>query len=975
MQSLHGGAALGGADLVEGGTGRDLLIGGQGDDTLLGGAGDDDLVGDHMLAEGTEAEGFATGADIIDAGTGDDVALGDTGHVVLSATGLSALVTGGTGAAAPPAGVLVRAISYDGAASAGGADYILGGAGADILLGGAGADVILGDAALARGTGGAVVTDPATRAAIWTGGAVFGLLDGAAGQGLTGYRDAANQDARVLMVQEGGTLYLHGTATPGGTDIFALRAVVQRGPEDGDDHIEGGAGDDLLIGQGGSDDIIGGGSSLLGGETLAAAGSDALFGGTGRLDEAAPAEGNVLVAGNASVRRLVASGAYVLEPVGDAAERVIARAVELAGAAAGATPSRLVAAGVSDLLVKSLVADITYGDPEAAPRGVQAGGSRVTVPADAQAAALIGVIDRAAPQVAMRDFAGQSGVALSVEAPVSERRAAAVPVYGYDPESGGFRETTPFSRPVSEEAAEVIDIRTAGGDGFAYLDDLGGLWLMGTPPARGGDTGTGDTGDTGDTGGDTGDTGDTAQPADPQQPESTEGLAGEAGIVSGAASGREIRVDFARALPDAVIVLTGMGEDREPHTLRVIDRDATGFTFMVQHWDYLAGKRLDPVDVHWLAIREGIHRLDDGRIIEAGLADMDHTGAEVDFAAGFGDAPIVLTTVQTRNDAAAVDADPFDVTARGVRIRLEEEKAADGRHDTETVAYVAISLGSGSSRQTLGSSTRSFSLGGVRDAVVLAERQTRNDTDPVIVNIERITSSSVSLRLAEDRSKFGSTSHANETLALAVFAKGEILGDRRAPAQGGSSSDGSSSGGSSSGASSGGSSFGRGSLFGSSSSLFGRSSVFGGSLFGRSPAPAPAPEPAPPPAPAPEPEPAPEPTPPPAPAPEPEPAPEPAPSPAPSGGSSFGRGSLFGSSSSLFGRSSVFGGSLFGRSTTPAPAPAPAPAPEPEPEPAPPPPPPPPPPEPEPEPAAAPTRSFSTFSFSRSSLFGGFFRR
>jgi len=991
--SLYGGAALGGADLIEGGTGRDLVIGGQGDDTLLGGAGDDDLIGDHMLRVDADLTDFDSGSDIIDAGAGDDVVLGDTGHIALSVTGLSVLVTTGQSTTRSPTDVLARAVSYNGATTIGGADYILGGTGDDILLGGAGADVILGDSSLQRSASNVLDTDTSRRAAVWTGAAVFDLLSGPAGQNLTGYRDTTGQDARILMVQNDGALYFHGTALPGGTDLFAFRAVVQRGTEDGDDYMEGGAGDDLLIGQGGSDDIIGGSSVLLGGAALASAGSDVLFGGTGRLDDSATSEGNVLVSGNASIQRIVASGAYLFEPSADTADRVIARAIELANAAGGATPSRLVAAGASDLLIKSLVADITYGDATLTQRSTQNGGSRVTLPANAQAAMLVGVIDRAAPQVAMRDFSGQSGLALTVENPVAERRAASTPVYAYDAVSGGFRETTPFNRPVSEQAEKVIDIRTVDDKGFAYLDDRGGLWLMGTPTARAGETGTGggsDSGSGGEIGGVSG--GDADQPNEPQASVATDGLAGESGIVFGAESGKAIRVDFGKALPDAVIVLTGMGQDREPHTLRVIARDATGFTFLVQHWDYLAGDRLDPVDVHWLALRKGIHQLEDGRIVEAGIVDLNHTGGTVEFTAGFSATPIMLTTVQSRNDVSAVDADPFDITTQGAKIRLREEKAADGLHATETVAYVAISPGSGSSRQTLGSTTRSFSLGGIRDAVVLAERQTINDPDTAIVNIERITSSTVSLKLAEDRSKGTNTSHTNETLGLAIFGRGEILGVMRQPVE--------RSGASPSGTAS----------SGSTGTVFFRSStsLFGGSLFGRiaTPVPEPTPEPVqapetettPAPVDAPEPKvqqssgttvttffrsgtslfggslfgriatPVPEPTPEPVPAPEPETTPAPVDAPEPKVQQSSGTTvtTFFRSSTSLF------GGSLFGRTATPVPEPAPEPTPTPEPTPV---------PASETEPVLAPEAtptiksSFSVFSFSRTSVFGGLFRR
>ena len=156
--------------------------------------------------------------------------------------------------------------------------------------------------------------------------------------------------------------------------------------------------------------------------------------------------------------------------------------------------------------------------------------------------------------------------------------------------------------------------------------------------------------------------------------------------------------NFTDTIDDAVVIAappTYNGYQQEHMRLRNVT-DA-GFEYNQEEWDYLDGSHTTET-LGFLALSAGSYTLDDGTRIEVGRATVDHTGGRVVFDRAFedGNAPLVLTTVQTNNDPAAVNTLTSNVDATGFDVKLIEEANADGIHGVETVGYIAITAASGS---------------------------------------------------------------------------------------------------------------------------------------------------------------------------------------------------------------------------------------------------------------------------------------
>lgn len=267
---------------------------------------------------------------------------------------------------------------------------------------------------------------------------------------------------------------------------------------------------------------------------------------------------------------------------------------------------------------------------------------------------------------------------------------------------------------------------------------------------------------------------------------------GESGTISDNTSvtGEAITVTFTDPLTDPVIVLMGTDFGGNKFSIRVIDTqldangDATGFTFTMDEWENHDGPHPRVEEFNWIAVEEGTHILPDGRLIEARHSDADGDGEAVTFDHDFATPPVVLTTVASNNDTSNVDSDPYDITADGFNLIVEEAESQDGVHGTEQVGWIAISPGTGddsgsaSNSGTVDSDWATYGTGDdFTNPITVAETQTRNDPDTgnIIFQNEDATADTIELRFEEDTSVDGDTGHADETVGIVTFEEGLIL--------------------------------------------------------------------------------------------------------------------------------------------------------------------------------------------------------
>ncbi|MCF2904385.1 Hint domain-containing protein [Octadecabacter sp. CECT 8868] len=261
---------------------------------------------------------------------------------------------------------------------------------------------------------------------------------------------------------------------------------------------------------------------------------------------------------------------------------------------------------------------------------------------------------------------------------------------------------------------------------------------------------------------------------------------GEAGSITtnSPTENAPIMVTFDQALTDPVIVMTGTNNGGNAYTFRITDiqtdanGDATGFTFIVEEWEYLDGPHTAVETFNFLAIEEGVHTLPDGRVIEAGITSATSGNSTVDLQGTYTDAPVVMTSVMSENDTTTVDSDAWNITNSDFTVSLQEEEAEADDHGAETVGYIAVEGGIGAIVQSgVDESTDTVGLGGTFSTPIsVADTQTMNGGDPGAIMIDGGDgSTNIGLFFQEEQSANTEVNHINEDVGVITFDDGVIL--------------------------------------------------------------------------------------------------------------------------------------------------------------------------------------------------------
>ncbi|MCH2244078.1 MAG: peptidase, partial [Crocosphaera sp.] len=136
-----------------------------------------------------------------------------------------------------------------------------------------------------------------------------------------------------------------------------------------------------------------------------------------------------------------------------------------------------------------------------------------------------------------------------------------------------------------------------------------------------------------------------------------------------------------------------------PSIARITDIQSDRFSVELQEPSNEDGTHAEET-FSFLALEKGVWTLSDGTVIEVGTIDTNAIAGSywenITFDYDFTNAPIVLTQVQTDNDASFVKTRQNNITQDGFDLALENDEAnLNSGHGTETVAWVAISSGTG----------------------------------------------------------------------------------------------------------------------------------------------------------------------------------------------------------------------------------------------------------------------------------------
>lgn len=257
---------------------------------------------------------------------------------------------------------------------------------------------------------------------------------------------------------------------------------------------------------------------------------------------------------------------------------------------------------------------------------------------------------------------------------------------------------------------------------------------------------------------------------------------GEVGQVTASQSVDQWRtVSLEDTYADPVVVMGPVSfNGGQPTTVRVRNVTTGSFEYQIDEWNYLDGNHTTET-ISYLVVEAGTHDLGNGNRLIAGTQSVGTGFATVDYE-GLGQTPIVLTQVTTVNEADAVITRAQNVGATRFQVRLQEEEgAADGgSHANETVAWIALSSGSGDAGRAYEAvrtaseyqqDFRSLTFGAsYPEPVLLAALQSYNGSDPAGLRYRDLSATSVSVKVEEETSGDSETGHVNEVVGALVFA-------------------------------------------------------------------------------------------------------------------------------------------------------------------------------------------------------------
>jgi len=268
-------------------------------------------------------------------------------------------------------------------------------------------------------------------------------------------------------------------------------------------------------------------------------------------------------------------------------------------------------------------------------------------------------------------------------------------------------------------------------------------------------------------------------------------IIGESGVMN--LNHRWTRVTLDNFYVDPVVVATTNTRDGSaPLTLRVRNVETNSFEIQIDEWDYLNGLHVYE-QVSYVVMEAGIHYLPNGQMVLAG--NLDHVTSNWNnlvFNESFADeaVPVVFAQTITTEDGSPVTTRIRGVNDDGFQIRLQEEEAADGKHDDETVSWIAIQNTTGTfgglpfdagviDRVNQIPETIEFNYGFDEAPVVLAAMQSFRGSDPATVRGLGVTQDEFTVYVEEERSANKEIRHTKEAVGYLALPGGEIIGESR----------------------------------------------------------------------------------------------------------------------------------------------------------------------------------------------------
>jgi PKD repeat protein len=237
------------------------------------------------------------------------------------------------------------------------------------------------------------------------------------------------------------------------------------------------------------------------------------------------------------------------------------------------------------------------------------------------------------------------------------------------------------------------------------------------------------------------------------------------------------KVRFATSYGHPIVVAGPLSfMDKAPCTVRIRNVAADGFEIRLAEWPYQDGVH-KPELVSYLVMEQGRTTLNDGTIVEAGRFTGTTASQLVSFAGLFSQAPLVLTSVATVNEAEAVAGRVQSLGRSGfVFLFQEQQKNIRSGHRPEVIHYIAWEPGKGRlggaaytvvpSAELVSSAWKEVPLQGNlgQRPLLFSDMQTMSGMDPAV------TSTAFQTKVQEEQSQDAEKAHLAERIGyLALF--------------------------------------------------------------------------------------------------------------------------------------------------------------------------------------------------------------
>jgi hypothetical protein len=131
---------------------------------------------------------------------------------------------------------------------------------------------------------------------------------------------------------------------------------------------------------------------------------------------------------------------------------------------------------------------------------------------------------------------------------------------------------------------------------------------------------------------------------------------------------------------------------------RVKNVAPNSFDVAFKEWNYLDQVHPHKESFDYMALEQGRYTMADGTILEVGSFELDGTKTfkDISFAESFANNPYVFLQVQTYEGGHTIATRVKDISNTGFKAAFFEQDTLNDGHTTETVSYIAIVPGTGS---------------------------------------------------------------------------------------------------------------------------------------------------------------------------------------------------------------------------------------------------------------------------------------